>query len=243
MRLQVKGQTDVGVKRESNQDSFLVDDELGLYVVADGMGGHLGGEVASRIAVLTIKSQVRDQYQADPNANPKEVLIKAYAAASQAIYEKSEKEMSLKGMGTTAVSALFRDGTLYIANVGDSRSYLIHPPYIWQMTEDHSLLNEQIKAGLVKPEQARSFVARNVITRSVGFERQVTADVYERVVEPGEFVLLCSDGLTGLLTDGRICDLCLTLPFNEIVPRLIEEAKRNGGDDNITAILMQAAND
>ncbi len=238
--VEASGLTDVGLKRENNQDHFLIDKDLGLFIVADGMGGHQGGEVASLLAVQTIQKVIKESFSKDKSTDYYEVLQRAYSEASRTIYDKSEADPRLKGMGTTAVTALFRDKRLYLANVGDSRVYLIHPPHIWQLTEDHSLLNEQIRAGLVRPDQAPLFSARNVITRSVGFEEQVSCDVIEREVEPGDYFLICSDGLSGQVPDRRICDVCLTLPFNDVSPRLVEEAKRNGGDDNITVIFLHA---
>jgi serine/threonine protein phosphatase PrpC len=240
MRINVAGLTDVGQKRSNNQDHMLVDEELSLFVVADGMGGHQGGEVASQIAVHCIQEVIKESFEKEKGADPYMLLQRAYTVASSRIYKKSQETPKLKGMGTTAVTALFRNSHLYIANVGDSRAYLIYPPYIWQMTEDHSLLNEQIRAGLVKQENAPFFAAKNVITRSVGFEEPVVCDVIEREVQEGDFILLCSDGLSGMVADRRICDVCLTLPFNEVAPRLIEEANRNGGDDNVTVVVMQA---
>ena len=241
MRLKASGLTDVGLKRENNQDHFFVDEDLGLFIVADGMGGHLGGEVASQLAVQTIRQVIQESFDKEKGVEPRELLQRAYMAASRAIYRKSEDDPRLKGMGTTTVTALLREGTLYLANVGDSRGYLIHRPYLWQVTDDHSLLNEQIRAGLIKAEQAAYFTAKNVITRSVGFEEQVFCDVFERVLEEGDLVLLCSDGLSGLVPDRRIGDVCLTLPFDEVVSRLIEEAKRNGGDDNVTVVFLEAS--
>ena len=243
MKVKVSGLTDVGLKRENNQDNFVVDEELGLFILADGMGGHQGGEVASQIAVETIQKVVKKSFENELGANPYDLLQRAYTHACENIFDRAEVDPKLKGMGTTAVTVLVRDNSVYVANVGDSRCYLIHPPYIWQMTEDHSLLNEQIRAGVIKPEQASMFVARNVITRSVGFEEVVTADVIEREIVAGDYILLCSDGLSGLVTDKRICDVCLTLPFPDVAPRLVEEAKRNGGDDNITVIFIQPLGD
>jgi serine/threonine protein phosphatase PrpC len=239
MKVNVSGLTDVGRKRMNNQDSFVIDADLGLFILADGMGGHQGGEVASQVAVETIQRVIRDSYENERGVNPYDLLQRAYTEACHAIYIRAQDNLKLKGMGTTTVTAMLRNKTLYIGNVGDSRCYLIHPPYIWQMTDDHSLLNEQIRAGLVKPEQAAQFTARNVITRSVGFEETVNVDVIEREMTEGDYVLMCSDGLSGLVSDKRICDVCLTLPFADVAPRLVEEANRNGGDDNITVIFMQ----
>jgi serine/threonine protein phosphatase PrpC len=242
MRITVAGLTDVGQKRNNNQDHMLVDEELSLFIVADGMGGHQGGEVASQIAVHSIQEVVKESFEKEKGVDPHTLLQRAYAIASARIYQKSQETPKLKGMGTTAVAALLRDNTLYVANVGDSRAYLVAPPYLWQMTEDHSLLNEQIRAGLVKPENAPFFAAKNVITRSVGFEERVVCDVIERELVDGDFILLCSDGLSGTVSDRRIGDVCFTLPFKDVAPRLIEEANRNGGDDNITVVVLHATN-
>ncbi len=241
MQLQVLGLTDVGLKRENNQDSFLIDQDLGLYVVADGMGGHKGGEVASRMAVETIRDVIKNSFAKDQGMRPQDLVLKAYAEACRVIYEESENNRALKGMGTTVVTVLDRDGKLFIGNVGDSRAYLIHAPHIWQLTDDHSLLNEQIRGGLLKPEDAEHFVPKNVITRSVGFEEFVLCDVIERTLQPGEFILVCSDGLSGLVSDQRICDIILSLPFKDVPARLIEEAKKGGGDDNVTVVLVCTA--
>jgi serine/threonine protein phosphatase PrpC len=239
MLLKVAGTTDRGLKRENNQDSYLIDQDLGLYIVADGMGGHQGGEVASHLAVQAIREVIKDSFDREKGARPSDLLQRAYSEACRLIYQQSQSDSELKGMGTTAVTVLFRDKTLYIANVGDSRAYLVRSPYIWQMTDDHSLLNEQIRSGGVKPEESHLFAAKNVITRSVGFEENVFCDVIERAVEPEDYILICSDGLSGLVPDQRICDICLSLPFDEVPTRLVEEAKKAGGDDNVTTVLLQ----
>jgi protein phosphatase len=232
--------SDVGLKRESNQDSFLINADLGLFIVADGMGGHSGGEVASAMAVETVSQVVADHHRQKSSLNPKSLLIAAYKEASQRIFGKSEVESpELKGMGTTLVVGLYRDGHMYVGNVGDSRAYLFSSPYFWQITEDHSLINEQIRAGLLSEHNAHRFVGRNVITRSVGFERQVDVDVLERKMAPGEMILICSDGLTGLVPDYRIAEICESVPAETIVERCIIEAKANGGDDNITVMLIR----
>ncbi len=238
MQLQVSGLTDVGLKRENNQDSFLIDQDLGLYIVADGMGGHQGGEVASRLAVQTIRTVIKESFDKDKGIRPYDLLQRAYQEACRVIYNESEAQLKLKGMGTTAVTVLVRDNTLYIGNVGDSRAYLIHAPHIWQITDDHSLLNEQLRSGAVKIENIKHYAAKNVITRSVGFEDTVNCDVIERTLQPGEYVVVCSDGLSGLVSDQRICDIVLSLPFEDVPARLIDEAKKAGGDDNVTAILI-----
>ncbi len=240
MQLEVWGQTDVGLKRDINQDSILVDKNLGLFVVADGMGGHRGGEVASAMAVETVHEIFENK---TGNSSPKEVIRSAFREASRRIYSKSTRENpELMGMGTTMVMAYASGNTVYVGNVGDSRCYLIKEGLLWQMTEDHSLINEQIRAGVVAPDGSDSVVGRNVITRSVGFEENVEVDIIEREVFPGEMFLMCSDGLCGLVSDEKILDLCRGNEPQTIVERCIAEAKREGGDDNVSVIVFKVQN-
>lgn len=236
MRLHVWVETDPGLKRESNQDSFLVDENMAVFAVADGMGGHKGGEVASSMAVQALKDTFINP--ATDKLTPRDALRLAYKEASARIFDKAKVKTELHGMGTTMVAAIYRDGILFMGNVGDSRVYMSRGQKMWQMTEDHSLINEQIRAGILTPENAAQVVAKNVITRSVGYEREVLCDIVERDVRPGEYYLLCSDGLHGMISDRRIAEIIDKTPPDNIVPTLIEEAKRNGGDDNITALLI-----
>lgn len=243
MELRVWCQTDVGLRREANQDFFLFDEAMGIYVVADGMGGHNGGEVASRMAAETVVEVVRKAYGDGGNRKPtpRVVLGQAYEEASRRIFSASQEPgRNLQGMGTTLVAALMKDGVLYIGNVGDSRAYLFSEGKFWQITEDHSLMNEQLRAGLISEKDLAKFVAKNVITRSVGFEREVEVDLIEREVRPGELFLICSDGLSGLVDDERLAEICRTKQPSEIVSICVEEAKKNGGDDNITAMVLYA---
>ncbi len=230
-------QTDVGLKRENNEDCFLMDPDLGLYIVADGMGGHSGGEVASHMAVKTIREVVVDSFENDAGIKPHELLTKAYKAAGEAIFEKSLSETELKGMGTTLVVALIRNSRLYIANVGDSRAYLLRKSGMWQMTEDHSLINEQIKAGIIK-EEDDSQMGKNIITRSVGFERTTSCDILERVLSSEDTYLICSDGLTGMVDDKAIFEIVQKSKPEAVVPSLIKKAKDNGGLDNVTVMYI-----
>jgi serine/threonine protein phosphatase PrpC len=237
--MQAKGwvKTDPGLKRENNQDSFLYEKNIGLFIVADGMGGHKGGEVASSMACTTVKDVFINPN--NQHLGPRELIRFAYGEASSRIFEHAKENPELNGMGTTMVMSHFTKNTLFIANVGDSRCYLIRGNLMWQVTEDHSLMNEQIRAGILTPEQASKMVAKNVITRSVGFERDVACDVIERPVNVGETYLFCSDGLHGLVSDKRICEIVFRTPI-ELAPQvLIEEAKKNGGDDNITTLLLK----
>ncbi len=236
MRLQSWGISDKGLKREGNQDSFLIDDRLGVFVVADGVGGHFGGEVASAIAVETVREVV-----SHPKAvefKPREVLVQAYEEASHRIFDRSTNDPKLNGMGTTMVMSYVRDNKIFIGNVGDSRCYLYRKPYVWQLTEDHSLVNEQIRLGLMTEEQARKVIGKNVITRSVGFERDVFPDILEREISTGDVFLFCSDGLTGMVPDDEMMSIFNSNPVEKIVPLMIQRALEHGGDDNVTVLLL-----
>ncbi len=229
--------TDPGLKRANNQDSFLLEKNLGIFIVADGMGGHKGGEIASAMACASVKDVFNNPN--NQHLSPRELLRFSYGEASNRIFEHAKENPDLNGMGTTMVMSHINKNTLYIANVGDSRCYLIRNNMMWQLTEDHSLINEQIRAGILTPEQAHKMVAKNVITRSVGFERDVACDVLERPISVGETYLFCSDGLHGLVSDKRICEIINKNSPELVAHILIEEAKVNGGDDNITVLILK----
>ncbi len=237
------GQTDVGLRRLKNEDSFLVDDELKLYIVADGMGGHKGGDLASSMAVEVLRESLSHNLTKNPGMfSPREALMDGYSQASLRIYNKSHVEQpELQGMGTTLVSAFYFSGSLYIGNVGDSRAYLVRDGKMWQLTEDHSLLNEHIRAGFIRDADVSQFQAKNVITRSVGFERDALCDVIERRVMPGDRYVMCSDGLCGLVKPEPLLALCQIKDIKEAAKKCIEEAKKNGGDDNITVVMIDAS--
>lgn len=229
--------TDKGLRRESNQDSCLVNEKIGLFVVADGMGGHSGGEVASSMAVSVSEEVFLVEKALE--RSPRELILDAYESSSSRIFDKAATERpELSGMGTTMVMAYLRGHHLYIGNVGDSRCYMYKKPYLWQLTEDHSLINEQIRSGVMTESQAKQMVGRNVITRSVGYERDVVPDILERVVEPGEMFLMCSDGLSGLVDDENICKILKENPPEKVVEACVKEALANGGDDNVTVMLI-----
>lgn len=236
MRFQSWCLTDKGLKREGNQDSFMVDDRVGLFIVADGVGGHFGGEVASALAVETVREVVGHPKAA--HFKPKEVIYQAYEEASHRIFDRASQEPRLNGMGTTMVLGYVRESKLFVANVGDSRCYLYRKPYLWQITEDHSLINEQVRLGMMNEEQAKKTVGKNVITRSVGFERDVFPDVLEREVSTGDIFLFCSDGLTGMVTDQDMCSMFNQHAVEKIAPMMIEKALAHGGDDNVTVLVL-----
>ncbi len=231
--------SDKGRRRESNQDSYLVNDSLGIYIVADGMGGHSGGEVASHLAVQAVQDVFAKQNIAK---DPREKLIKAYVEASHRIFDMAQHERpELMGMGTTMVMVYVFESKVFIANIGDSRCYLFKKPHLWQLTEDHSLINEQIRAGMLNEEQIKNFVAKNVITRSVGYEREVIPDVIEREAISGEKYLLCSDGLSGLVDDEDIEKILNAKESADAVRVSVEHALANGGDDNVTVLILELA--
>jgi protein phosphatase len=239
MQIEVWCHTDKGLRRESNQDSYLINRDLGLYIVADGMGGHSGGEVASAMAVQTVAEFVSQNRNA--GLRPKDLITKAYEAASRKIYERAAQETRLMGMGTTMVLAYFAEHSAFIANVGDSRAYLYRRPHYWQITEDHSLVNEQLRAGLINEEQVKTFMNKNVITRSVGYEKEVNVDVIERPLEFGDGFLLCSDGFSGLVQDAHAAEILNRTAPEKIPDACIDRALKNGGDDNVTVMFIQAA--
>jgi protein phosphatase len=250
LTVECAGLTDVGRKRNHNEDSYLVDEELHLFVVADGMGGHAGGGTASRIAVETIDAEVRKARQLAnspfdatttlQDSPLPEVLRTAVERACMAIFNAAQEDPRLSGMGTTVISLVVKDNHAFFAHVGDSRAYLLRGDLIQQISEDHSLVNEQIKAGMITPEEARHSRYKNIITRSVGFEEEVQVDVMGLVAEPGDTFLLCSDGLANMIEDQEMLETVRKHPFQDAPKQLIAFANERGGDDNITVILVRA---
>lgn len=243
------GLTDVGRKRNHNEDSFLIDEELQLFVVADGMGGHAGGGTASRIAVETIDREMRAARGAnnDPFAFRGElqdsllpdVFRGAVEKACVEIFNAAQADPRLAGMGTTVIGICVHEQYAYFGHVGDSRGYLIRGELIQQVSEDHSLVNEQIKAGMLTPEEAKHSRYKNIITRSVGFEEEVQVDVMGLVVQEGDYFVLCSDGLANLVEDKELREVVSTTPLKEAPKKLVELANERGGDDNITVIVVK----
>lgn len=241
MQIHVGAGTDVGRIRQGNEDNFFAeaDERRGVFVVADGMGGHAAGEVASEMAVqivarhlLTLAS-TQDDGAAD-------LVSKSLQEANRAIYERMLSETDKQGMGTTASVMVLSDSGYLIGQIGDSRVYLLRDGALIQITKDHSYVQEQVDAGLLTPEQARYHPYSNVITRCVGASDEVEADIYTGHARVGDVFLLCSDGLTGMVDDRRLQQLLLARSGpGRIVDSLIAEANGRGGLDNITAIVIQ----
>jgi serine/threonine protein phosphatase PrpC len=251
VRIEARGLTDVGQRRDHNEDAFLVDNELGLYIVADGMGGHAGGGTASRLAVDTIQAAVRHAKESDPEVfgttaakvdeSPlPDMLREAVEEACAVIYRTAQGDPELAGMGTTVTAALVDRGVAYVAHVGDSRCYLLREGRIYQVSEDHSLVNEQLKAGAISPEEAKHSRFKNIITRSVGFEQQVQVDLMGLEIEPGDALVICCDGLSNLVDDPEILGIVGESTLDLAPGRLVALANERGGDDNITVIVIRA---
>jgi len=232
--------TDVGRMRSDNEDSLYANAnrERGLFIVADGMGGHAAGEVASAMAIDILSREISIDHPLEREA-PAERIAEALRRANDAIYTRTLTEVDKQGMGTT-VSVLFLAGEHYIiGQIGDSRVYLLRDGNLRQLTTDHSYVQEQVDAGLLTPEQARVHPYSNVITRCLGASATVEPDIYESDAREGDMFLLASDGLTGMVEDSRLAQLLQQKASpSRVVNSLISEANARGGVDNITAIVI-----
>jgi len=246
------GLSDVGLQREHNEDSFCILSEHRLFVVADGMGGHRAGDVASRMATMEI-SAFFDASDIDGNEWPTEDdsrltpdqnrLVSAVKLANQRIFQASIRNRSVQGMGTTVVGALFvrEDRKIHIAHVGDSRAYRVRTGGITQLTRDHSLLNDYLLVMPNLTDAQKERLPTNVITRALGMQDAVAVDLYFEDVEPGDVYVLCSDGLNGMVSDERILDIVHSAgsDVETAAITLISQANQNGGEDNITVVVVQ----
>ena len=243
MRLLYAARTDVGMIRSGNEDNYVAEanKDRGLFIVADGMGGHAAGEVASEMAVQIVLRELSEVKELEGNGVEQRVA-KALKTANRAIHERTLVEVDKQGMGTTA-SVLIMSGRRYlIGQVGDSRVYLLRDGALSQVTKDHSYVQEQVDAGFLTPEQARYHPYSNVITRCVGASPEVEPDVYRGEMRVGDLFLVASDGLTGMVDDRRLQTLLLSRATpDRKVHALISEANGRGGLDNITAIVVEVA--
>ena len=250
MRIRYAAKTDVGLKRSHNEDHFALIEEEQLFLVADGMGGHACGEVASQMSADVIgeffaHSKDHDAtwpYRYDHNLTYVENRFAASVRLANArIYQKSQSDPSLRGMGTTIVGCLLKNKTLYVAHVGDSRCYRIHGSSIEQLTRDHSLLEDYKEARPeMTDEEERNFPHKNVITRALGMREEVVVDINKFEIQDGDRFVVCSDGLSGMITDEEILEIVTHHDeLDKSVDRLIEVANEHGGTDNITAVLIE----
>ena len=233
--------TDIGRNRDMNQDFvFVSEKEIGglpnLFIVADGMGGHNAGEYASQRAVEVIVSSILKSHK---KGFPT-LMTNAINEANKTLLDAARNDERMKGMGTTIVATTYSNKKAYVANVGDSRMYLITGDEARQITEDHSLVEEMIKKGEINKKDANIHPSRNIITRAVGVQQSVSADFFEVDVRNGEMLLLCSDGLTNMLGVSRMRSILLNevLTLEQKAETLVENANRNGGEDNISVILI-----
>ena len=239
--MRIYSATDVGQKRKMNQDYvFASSDPIGnlpnLFVVADGMGGHNAGDYASSHAVSVVVEEIRQ----DRDFNPVKVIRHAIESANREIIEQAQKDEKLKGMGTTMVVSTIVGQYAYVANVGDSRLYVANRE-LQQITRDHSLVQEMVRMGELNAEEARNHPDKNIITRALGAERTVDVDFFDLKLEPGNVVLMCSDGLSNMVEDDRIGEIISDTDrdLQERGQALISEANRNGGKDNIAIVLIE----
>ncbi|HEY3233699.1 MAG TPA: Stp1/IreP family PP2C-type Ser/Thr phosphatase [Polyangiaceae bacterium] len=251
MRAAAFGISDVGLQRDHNEDSFAILSEHELYIVADGMGGHRAGDVASKLATSAIvdfflasaSQEVTWPFHFDARLTEEENrLLTGIRLANRQILERSTRSRECRGMGTTVVGALFspQKKKMFIGHVGDSRAYRVRGDEIKQMTRDHSLVNDYLAAMPELSEEQRSELPKNVITRALGMQDQVTVDLQSDDTEAGDLYVLCSDGLSGMIEDTEILEVIRTTEdLSEACRKLVRMANEHGGEDNITAVIIR----
>jgi protein phosphatase len=251
MRAIASGLTDVGLQRDHNEDSYAVLSEYDLFIVADGMGGHRAGDVASRLATDAIAEFFRSTSQEDATwpfhfdtslSEDENRLVTGIRVANRRIFERSIRSRECAGMGTTVVGALYskKKNRIFVGHVGDSRAYRVRGGVIQQLTRDHSLINEYLVAMPDLTEEQRAELPKNVITRALGMQDSVAVDLVSDEPQLGDVYLLCSDGLSGMLTDEQILGVVTSsAETHEICRRLISGANANGGEDNVTALVVR----
>jgi protein phosphatase len=250
MRVRFAGDTNVGMKRAHNEDALYLPEFERLAIVADGMGGHASGEVASRLAVETISAFFRTTQDEQQLTWPFKMdrghrydinrLVTSIKLANLKIHEQAQRDPRCHGMGTTVISALFLEDALIVGHVGDSRLYRQRDSRLDQLTEDHSLLNDYIKMKHLSPDEIAAFPHKNVIVRALGMRDTVQVDVHVDVPRMGDTYLLCSDGLSGMISDAQIAEVIgRSQDLDRTCEELIGLANRNGGLDNVTAVLVR----
>jgi PPM family protein phosphatase len=251
MKIAYQALTDIGRKRKGNEDSVFVNPEQNLFVVADGMGGHAAGEVASRVAVEAINEfvcltsgdeDITWPFGLDENASFDGNRLKsAIQYANRKVLETTREKKEYLGMATTVVAVLVDGDAANLAHVGDSRVYLVRGQAITQLTSDHSWVNEQLESGILSADQARSHPLRNVVTRALGGKPELVVDIQEHQAQPGDVLLLCSDGLTSMVPDEEIVRIVEDAggDIDRAARALVEEANGRGGEDNITVLLIR----
>ncbi|MFO8058409.1 MAG: Stp1/IreP family PP2C-type Ser/Thr phosphatase [bacterium] len=249
MKVKAYGATDVGRVRTANEDSFLVNDDHLLYIVADGMGGHQGGDYASSHAVQWIQEEVIKQQEAQestlPVGGPAEKtpaqtrLLHALKETNRKLFQKASEDPSLRGMGTTVTAVQLDDKYVNIAHVGDSRIYVLREGILFQLSRDHSWVQEQIDAGMLNKQEAENHPLKNIITRSMGHEPDVDVDLMKEEFQPGDKYLLCSDGLSNMVGDETVQKVISEMDIQAAVDELMRMALEAGGLDNTTILVIE----
>ena len=248
--LEIVRLTDVGLQRDHNEDAIASDDTMGFVVLADGMGGYKAGEVASEMAVLSITAELMESLAnqqlgkidlALVKQAEAQLIVDAVKSANEVIYSVSQSQPQCAGMGTTLVVGVFTNNKLLVGHIGDSRMYRLRDQVLSQITEDHSVLQEQINSGYITPEQAKYALNKNLVTRALGIDHEVELELNEHDVEVGDIYLVCSDGLTDMVDDDAIQSVLneLMLDMNAAAQALVQLANDNGGKDNISVILIK----
>lgn len=237
------GITDIGAVRKQNQDAYrieLIEPDRALLVVCDGMGGARAGNIASRLAVELFGDALLESVQHGVPVPFGQQMLAAVEVANAGVSQRANSDPACLGMGTTLVSALVADGRVYIVNVGDSRAYAVSQRGIWRVTRDHSVVEDLVMRGEITPEEARTHPQKNLITRALGVDARVQPDLFEVACEPGMFFLLCSDGLSNMVTDQELLyEVLHGGPAEDCCQRLLDVALSRGAPDNVTAALLR----
>ncbi|MGB3975560.1 MAG: Stp1/IreP family PP2C-type Ser/Thr phosphatase [bacterium] len=244
MKVLAYGASDLGMKRQINEDSFRICPKSRVYMVADGMGGHAAGDIASSMAVNLVAEYLHGHMNAakqNEKSHFLDILAGALDHANRQIIFETHQKQALRGMGTTLVVVIYHGGRLFVANVGDSRVYLIRNNKIGLLTTDHSWVNMQMQLGNMTTEESRLHPMRNVITRALGTQNDVEADILEYPIQQNDYLILCTDGLTNMLGDKEIAETVLQCnnDVKTAVEELVRKANASGGDDNITVIVLK----
>jgi protein phosphatase len=249
--LEAFARTDPGPVRENNEDSLLVDEESGLFIVADGMGGHASGEVASELAVDTVQDVLLNQHDPDETRLDRQALDDDDAIRERLRYAMNQASVRIRkaaldnpvhsGMGTTLTVLLIEDGTAHFGHVGDSRLYLFRDGRLKRLTRDHTVVQQEIDAGRLTPELARIVPHKNILTQSVGYHGPVEPDTSTRPVLDKDIFLLCSDGLTDPLDDHELSRICQNTSFELLAEEFVQQAIQNGTDDNVTVVVVRVS--
>lgn len=239
----IYAKTDTGLKRQQNQDAYkygLITESMAWAIVCDGMGGSAAGDVASKSCVEVFSSAMQQNLKPTADAVMAEkLMVQAINSANAAIYRASSEEERLQGMGTTVVACTVIHGRVCIANVGDSRAYLIHDGVLTQLTTDHSIVQSMVESGQLTEDEAKNHPNKNIITRAVGVDQDVAVDLYTCDLQKEDILLLCTDGLTNCVDCKKIVQMALDETPAQLPERLIQAALAGGGSDNITAVVIQ----